>query len=49
MKGIMKHSVCYRTAAALLLLGLTCGNSFAQEKEVNGTADGKLQQGGRQP
>ena len=33
MKGIMKHSVCYRTAAALLLLGLTCGNSFAQEEK----------------
>lgn len=33
MKGIMKHSVCYRTAAALLLLGLTCGSSFAQEEK----------------
>ena len=29
----MKHSVCYRTAAALLLLGLTCGNAFAQEEK----------------
>lgn len=29
----MKHSVCYRTAAALLLLGLTCGSSFAQEEK----------------
>lgn len=33
MKKGMKHSVCYRTAAALLLLGLTCGNAFAQEEK----------------
>lgn len=27
----MNHFVCYRTAAALLLLGLTCENSIAQD------------------
>ena len=28
-----RHAVCYRAAAAFLLLGLTCGNIFAQEEK----------------
>ena len=33
MRTGMNHFVCYRTAAALLLLGLTCENSFAQDEK----------------
>ena len=31
--GIKRHAVCYRAAAAILLLGLTCGNAVAQEEK----------------
>ena len=31
--GMKRHAVCYRAAAAFLLLGLTCGNIFAQEEK----------------
>lgn len=33
MRTGMNHFVCYRTAAALLLLGLTCEHSFAQDEK----------------
>ena len=31
--GMKRHAVCYRAAAAILLLGLTCGNAVAQEEK----------------
>ena len=31
--GMKRHAVCYRAAAAFLLLGLTCGNISAQEEK----------------